>query len=378
MRKLVWPLFALALATFLGAGAHAVDFLSSGYGNDSYQSQLSYDSFNLSVRKRMETMRIGSVGQSFGTRRFNTASMFSSDEALAMAPSSRYDAGNNSYRRRQLDCVYYSGFTVWGDLYQTWSRQRDRGDDDGYKSRVFGPAVGFDWTSGPVTLGIATTYNWGKIKSRDFHHDRKTRTWGLEAYGQYNSDLFYVNATLGYGHTTFRSDRNISWNHSDRYSSNAVNLDGEFGWKFNFGGLQVTPHAGFRYFHDRRGSINEGGANFDIHASTRNYHTFELPLGVDVGYEINTGGMIFVPRARFGWTPELSRKRGGASGTYRVGGNTFRYSDNTARRNRHQFNVGLGLEAKITKTLSAHIDYNCNFRSRLYEHHWNLGMGFSF
>ncbi len=113
-----------------------------------------------------------------------------------------------------------------------------------------------------------------------------------------------------------------------------------------------------------RGDIDEGLGGF--RAGTDNYHVFEIPLGVNLAYEINGGGMVFVPRGRLAWIPEFDRVRSSAGGE--VG----------ARRSRHGFQFGLGLEGRFTETLSAHIDYNVNFRSRQYEHHWNLGMGFSF
>ncbi len=382
MNKYVRPLLALALATFCGAGAHALD--ASGYANDSLSTLINHDSFNLSVRKRMESLRIGSVGQSFGSLR--SAGLFSSDEAYALAPSSR-TGSYASARRRQLDCVYYSGVTIWADLYQTWARQRARGADDGYKHKVFGPAIGLDWTSGPFSIGIAGTYNWGKMRGINERNDRRTKQWGAEIYGQYNADLFYVNATIGYGHNTIRSRRNDfstgfplpgtgSREYGDKYSTNAVNLDAEFGWKFNWSGLQVVPHAGIRYFHDRRGNIDEGriGTNLAVQANSENYDVLEVPLGIDVGYEINTGGAIIVPRAKFGYALELARDRNEWSGTH----GSFASTETGARRSRNGFSAGLGIEAKFTKNLSAHVDYTAKFRSSQYEHHWNLGMGFSF
>ncbi len=376
MNYIVRPLLALALATLCGAGAHALDL--SSYGNDSLSTQINMDSFNMSVRKRMETLRIGSLGQSF-----KAAGLFASDEAYALAPSSRTGSYARASSRRQLDCVYYNGFTVWGDLYQTWARQRTRDGGDGYKHKVFGPAVGFDWTSGPFTIGLATTYSWGKMRSMSAANDRKTRQWGAEIYGQYNADLFYVNGTIGYAHNNIESsrgdDRTIVGDSAGAYgadySTNAVNLDAEFGWKFNWSGLQVVPHAGVRYFHDRRGGINEGGTGvFAIRASSENYDVLEIPLGVDIGYEINAGGAIIVPRAKFGYALELGRDHNewnGARGVSAAGGRG-------ARRSRNGFAAGLGIEAKITKNLSAHVEYNAKLRPNQYEHHWNLGMGFSF
>ncbi|MCC8189328.1 MAG: autotransporter outer membrane beta-barrel domain-containing protein, partial [Planctomycetes bacterium] len=164
----------------------------------------------------------------------------------------------------------------------------------------------------------------------------------------------------------------------DRYRTHSWNIDGEFGWKMNFGGFKVTPNIGLRYFHDRRGGVSESGSSYFIKSNTRNYHVLEMPVGVDLGYEINAGGAIIVPRIRGQWIPELSRKRGTWSGEYYDGTQYHSYSEDAARRNRNAFLIGLGLEAKITKALAAHVDYNVKFRSNNYEHHWNVGVGFTF
>lgn len=379
MKNLVRPLAALVVTVFVGGVAFAAT-VGSGFGNESHGAQIGYDSFNLSVKKRMEATRVGSVGRTF------SAAAFSSDGALAAAPSSRSETIYGS--RRQLDCVYYSGFTVWGDLYQTWAAQRTRGGDDGFKYRITGPALGFDWTNGQFTVGAATTYGWAKIKSREYNNDRKNRMWALTLYGQYDTQNFYVNATAGYAYNRytasgggfFTSPTAIGgMGYNDRYSGDAWNFNGEFGYKFHFGGFKVVPNVGLRYFHDRVGSFNENNSAFHLQGSPRSYHVLELPVGVNLSYEIAAGGSIIVPRLRAAWIPELARKRGGWSGTvYDSTGTSWGVGETTARRSRHSFQVGAGIEAKITKAISAHVDYTCNFRSKYYEHHWNLGLGFTF
>lgn len=396
MRKHVLAALALAIAFTAGldASAQAVDFsIRSGYANDTHASQIAYDSFNNSIKRRLESVRFGNI-----SRGFASAPILRSDDAYAMAPSSR-TSSYPSASRRQLDCVYYNGFTVWGDFYQTWASQSTKNGLPGYKYRATAPAVGLDWSSGNFTVGLATTYNWGKLKSKSISHSQNVRTWGLEAYAQYDAELFYVNATAGYGYNRFKGSRfddnpNIPGfpgqvSHSARYHSNAFNADAEFGMKFNFGGFQLTPHVGVRYFHDRRNKIEEsngvvGYNGYDIQADRKNYHVLELPVGVNVAYVFNMGGALIIPQFRFSWIPELARRRGNVSGTYNAydpvsgGYQSAAFSANSPKRGRNGFLLGGGIEAKITKSLSAHLDYNCNFRNNAYEHHWNLGVGFTF
>lgn len=378
MKKHFLAMVALTLALAVGGSARAQDNWT-GFSNDSYGAQLSFDSFDNAVKKRLELTRLG--GWSSGGLGFSAP--IQSGDAYAITPSSRTST-YESARRRQLDCVYYSGFTIWGDVYQNWSRQKTRNNSDGYRFRTFGPAVGFDWSSNGFTIGLATTYNWGKLKGREISHDRKVHTWGLDGYIQYDTERLYGNLTIGYGYNRFTSDRvdlddPITYSH--RYHTNSFNVAGEFGYKFNFGAFKVVPHVGLRYFHDRRGHVDEdasnaGWDNFTVHTGRQNYHVLELPIGVNLGYEFITNGLAFMPQVRLGWTPELARRRGQASGVWGDGITPFH--EDSPRRNRHGFNVGLGLEAKITRSLSASIDYDCKFRSGAYEHYWNLGVGFTF
>ncbi len=537
MKKVLGPIFAMSLAIFIGAGAGAVaeeaDYLivPSDYGNDSLGSQLSYDSFHQTIKRRMESLRLGSFGgMSFGGRApaparyggsygggyggayrppsysgpqiygpppqnygapqgynsptygspqnfgsynaqpnyggggqiysapsydsgfggggayegsgqntygndYNTqnsgfapnygngySSTFASDSAFA-APYYGGSSYSSDYRRRQLDCVYYSGFTVWGDLYATFGKQNSDGWEDGYSFRTVGPAIGFDWTNGPLSLGLATTYAWGKLDGSDFNHHRSIRTWGVEGYLQYNTDVFYVNGTLGYSHNKFDSDRQNSyaWNssayynnlgyyngyaNSASYSSNSFNVEAEFGWKFLVSGFNISPHAGFRYYHDNRGSFSENGSIWYngqepvgnenvLNMSSKSYHVFEMPLGVNVSYPItSSNGTFWIPRVGFAWIPTLSRSGSDANGAvvnpsdtavdpksfpYRYYDETLgAYSWNSKRRATQGFQLSVGLEARLTKSLTGHIDYDINFRSGAHEHYWKAGVGFTF
>ncbi len=395
MKKYVLPLLALALFAVTGsAQAGAPLTIATGYANDPYSAQIALDSFNYSVRKRFEAVRLGGF-----QRGVASAPLVRADEALASAPSSRSSSVSGVSSRRQLDCVYYNGFTIWGDAYAAWAGQSNK-DWLGYNFDTVGPALGFDWSNGAFTAGIATTYAWGKQKTKSISHKQDVDTWGVQGYFQYDCEKFYANATLGYGYNRYngtRVDSQAVWYpgmvaagvgaHSAKYHSNSFNVDAEFGMKFNFKGFLVTPHVGIRYFHDRRDAINEAGGIggfYNISAGRHNYQVLELPVGVNFGYVINAGGAVIVPQVKFAWIPELTRRRGNVSGWYNGADNAgvpvlgVGLNESAAKRARNGFLLGAGVEAKLTKSLSMHVDYNCNLRNNAYEHHLNLGAGFTF
>lgn len=373
MKKIWLAAIALTLVAGTSFTAMAVDF--TGYHSDAYAAQTAHDAFNTSVKQRLSIARFAT--QPYGSGM--AIAPLTSDSAYGQTPSSRYSS------RRQLDCVYYNGFTVWGDIYGAWARQRSKDHADGYKYRVGGPALGFDWTNGTITAGIASTYSWGKIQGKDAPNERKTRTLGVIGYGQWNSQLFYANATVSYGYNRFSGNNRWTslggasfYNTSSSYNSSSWDFAGEFGYKMRlFNCLRVTPNVGLRFFHDDRDGFTESGsAATALRVSGRNYHVLELPIGVDVGYEIVTSAATLIPHASFTWTPELSRKRGKTSLVHLDTGTAF--EERAARRGRNGFTIGGGLQAKFSDFITAHLDYNVELRDRKYEHRINAGLGFTF
>lgn len=430
MKKYLAAVTAVLLVSGLGMALE----LNVGNSTSNYAAQTAIGAFNTSVRGRMSAARVGDLFLAGFTSHGRYAPL-ASEQAYGAAPSTRATPraayGYNGSPRRQLECVYTSGFTVWGDVYGAWERQKAKSENVGYKYRVGGPAIGFDWTTGGLTLGLATTYSWGTMKDvggrivgdqaialagAQNKNNRDTRTWGLMAYGQYNARMWYANATLGYGRTRHKSSLGLGGTFArlpvggvsgtfgadadDKYGVNAWNADVEFGMKFRFGrGFLLSPSVGLQYFHSRRGKVDETGVlnyvitavnaagTYDIRmvSGARNYYSLELPVGVTFAYEIPAGSAIIVPQLRFAWIPELAREKGRASGTLYAterpgnwGTDVLPYTDHAARRSRHAFNIGAGVQAKLNQTVSLHLDYDVTLRSRYYNHNLNLGVGVTF
>ncbi|MDR1613316.1 MAG: autotransporter outer membrane beta-barrel domain-containing protein [Planctomycetota bacterium] len=423
MRKHLAALCAIAL---ISGSVMALDLdLDIGNSTSGYAAQTSMDAFNGSVRDRLSAVRIGDLFLTGYSSRGRYAPL-ASERAYGAAPSVRAATPRGAYGyegapRRQLECVYTSGFTAWGDVYGAWERQKAKGGGVGYKYRVGGPAIGFDWTSGGLTLGLATSYNWGTAKNVGGFdkNTRDTRTWGLMAYGQYNASRWYANATLGYGQTRFKSSVRDASSFTDRYFNEAPysgfytvdlgdryrnhswNADAEFGMKFRFGrGFLLSPSVGLQFFHTRRRGVDETGAlsletdsptqnkftgPVTLSSGARSYYSLQLPVGVSLAYEIAAGTALIVPQLRFAWIPELARSQGRASGdgvfiptaTFPPYP-TFNYSDHAARRNRNAFRIGTGVQAKLNQYLSLHLDYDATLRARYYNHNLNLGLGVTF
>ena len=348
MRKVLLLTMAIVLSCVCVAG-HAAE---TNFANDAFASQLTMDAFNKSVRYRMQVARFDFYG------------------GVKVPPAQSYVDGN-------LDGCPESAFTIWADGYTAWGKKKD---SDGYKFNVAGPALGFDWSNGPLTLGVAGTYAWGKMKDRETWHENKNRTWALTTYAQLNYERFYVNADLSYGRNRFKSTRKTFagvYTPDDpadaKYHSNAWNAEMEIGTRLNLCNFLIEPHIGVRYFHDRRGGFDENNTALPSnYYSKRNYHALEMPIGVDVGYEIAVCKTMLIPRLHFAYIPQFDRKAGTASA------DVAQVIRDSSSRARHGFELGAGLQAKVYRSLSAHVDYNVNMRSKAYEHTVTAGLGMSF
>ena len=348
MRKFTtWVMVGIFVAC--ASAAAAAD--ATNFANDAYASQLSMDAFNKSVKHRMQVARFGFYG------------------GVNAPPAQRY-AASSMYG----DCPT-SSFTVWADGYASWAKKKD---NNGYRYAVAGPALGFDWSNGPLTVGLATTYNWGKLKGREVSHDNKTRTFGVTAYAQYNYERFYVNAAVSYGRNRFKSNRyEVDGAFGDtgraKYHSNTWNAQMEVGTRLNICNFLIEPNVGLRYFHDRRNSFDE---TFDVAATNlygkRTYHTWEVPVGVDVAYEIGLFNAMLMPRLHFAWVPQFDRKHPTASRTVATA------LSERSRRTSHGWELGAGFQTKVFRGMSAHVDYTVNMRSKTYEHTLTAGLGMSF
>ena len=348
MRKYTLLVILFTLSCLAGRG-YAEE---TNFANDAFASQLTMDAFNQSVRHRMEVARFGFYGN------------------IQAPPAQNRVAANIQ------ECPV-SRFTVWTDGYTTWGKKKD---GDGYKINLGGPALGFEWSNGPLTVGVAGTHAWGKLKGRDVTHENKTRTWGVTTYAQWNYERFYVNAALSYGHNRFKSTRKTIagvYTPDDpgkaKYHSNAWNAEMEVGTRLNICNFLIEPNIGVRYFHDKRKSFTEQFNTQPANAySKRNYHALEMPLGVNVGYEVGFFNGMMIPRMHFAWVPQFDRKFGKAV----TGAPNFIHD--SSKRARHGFELGAGIQGKVFKGIDAHVDYNVNMRSKTYEHTLTAGLGWSF
>ncbi|MCC8116973.1 MAG: hypothetical protein LIP18_07485, partial [Planctomycetes bacterium] len=75
MRNLLRAVMALSLGCFIGTCAYGgtvpSNFVPSNFGSDSLGSQLSFDSFHNTIKKRLQAVRVGAISTSIPRRPVN-------------------------------------------------------------------------------------------------------------------------------------------------------------------------------------------------------------------------------------------------------------------------------------------------------------------
>ncbi len=348
MRKTL--IVALAIVAVSVSACRTASAATTNYANDGFIAQISMDAFNQSVKHRMQVARFAFYGD-------------------VSAPPEQYN-----YNAVDASCAPRT-INVWADGYGSWGKQKTT---DGYRFNVGGPALGIDWTNGPMTVGIAGTYNWGKAKARNMYHDRKTRTWALTAYAQWNYERFYVNAAVSYANNRYKSNRGDAASDGlarASYRSNSWNAAIELGTRLNICNFVIEPNIGFRYFNDRRKAFTENLlADTWVDYSRRNYRAMEMPVGVDLSYDISIFNTMIKPRLHAAWVPTFARREGKADGTIAGGGS---FADR-ATRGKHGWELGAGFQTKVFRGIFAHVDYTVVMHTKAYEHMLNAGLGWQF
>ena len=143
-----------------------------------------------------------------------------------------------------------------------------------------------------------------------------TGTWLGTVYAStYLASNLYLDAVVNFAKSSYNTTRHIVFQESgitvDRTATGAtggttrsggINL----GYDFSFGGLTVTPLAGYFYENARIDSFGEtGAAGLNLDFDKQNYRSATANLGMQANFAVNLPFGVLVPHARAEWLHEF-------------------------------------------------------------------------
>ena len=299
--------------------------------------------------------------------------------------------------------IFISGFQRFATLKH----------NDGYVQKVrYKPtagALGYQYVNGPLSLGASISFEQGdnKLSESESAYNRisdsrlktRERTVGFTLFGSYKTiggwygkgSLFlgFHNQKLKDGHIIEHTPLGYQTYGFDSGSSKSgTNFAGslEVGKVFDFGGLRLTPHAGYDYSRthkDRiRGNVYVNGVDYGrqelASIASQNYH--EFPLGVSLAKDFGFGDWLLTPSVDVTMITSVGNIKD-ENMNYRSG-----YASRTGSEWK-VYGVGAGhwggkitAGMKVIKSDRLTLDFNYAFegRKKYYDHRLSASLGFAF
>lgn len=253
---------------------------------------------------------------------------------------------------------------------------------DGYDFSAYGINLGYDWSCGDFTLGVAAAFTLGTITNSEIDTKNKIDAAHFAVYASSDpmEGLFY-DANLSYGWT---SNRSLSMEVAEgrgsregRFDTTAYGLGGNIGHSFDLAMAKLTPTFGFQWTRHTQDAYTETAYTVTPNwfaESTTDVVEIPLALRADTSWQLGTG-TVLSPELRAAYVirtgdDETTVTMGEAGGS----GYTLTGADGGGNRMR----IGAGLKANFTPTIDAFVDYNLEFGSGYRATTFNTGVGVSF
>nr|VFK59249.1 MAG: outer membrane autotransporter barrel domain-containing protein [Candidatus Kentron sp. TUN] len=321
-----------ASAASVGAGAKAVGAASS---------RLAY------LRSGVQHASVGQSG-------------FSSGDSAGMAPNS------------------------WIKTFGNWASQDDEGGVDGYDADTYGFAAGMDAeVYENVRAGVAFSYSNADIEGNGAGDSKvDVENYQVTFYGDYTTDMFYVEGMLGYAAGNNETSRQINAGTLNRtptaaYDSKQYMFSVGAGIPVDMGNdITVTPKGSVSWTHVSSDNYVEANAgNLGLKVNPDDIDSVVASIGAQIHTKIKQGKGHLVPSAYVGVNYDFADEDASASYSF-IGGTTTSIV-NGMENEEFSSNIGLGLEYEVDQW-SVGINYDGQFKSGYDSHAATLQARYKF
>lgn len=272
----------------------------------------------------------------------NDAAMLGATAAAGSVTMDTLSAFNDTVANRtSILTPRCDGVNVWADVYGSHNEAKKLMDGRGYKSDVYGGALGVDASANGFTVGAALTISTGDTDSTNTLVNSTTDSdfVGLSVYGSKAIGDFKVAADLGYLHGA--NDVSVKSFGINDFSADtdAFTLGFRGEYLIETGNFKVVPHIGLRYTYLTTDDFEAAyTTDFD------DMNVFQMPVGVTVAGNIGASGWNLTPSIDLSVVPAFGDKD--ADMTLGITGVGTKTAISTQIIDSNLFQMNLGLVAQ--------------------------------
>lgn len=309
---------ASEVAAAEAAADQVVSDASSVAGGVSDGASASVRSSSASIGARLASLRDGN--------------RFASNENAGLAAGDAFSNGN---------------FWVRGSA--TYIDQDEKDGIAGYEADGYTLTAGVDTlVADDVTLGVALSYGTTDVEGDSAaNSDTEIDSYGVQLYGNYDLDNYYVSGLLGYSNHDADVSQTVlgfTGRGTGDFDTDAYNVAVEVGTSYAVGeNSRIVPSVGFEYINLQGESftLNDSGSALSTTESIDDRDIFLGKLGAryEMEYAVDEG--ILLPELHAGLLYDFASEESKASRTYT--GSTVTITDQSADAEELAVNLGLGL-----------------------------------
>ncbi|OLF55715.1 autotransporter domain-containing protein [Pseudomonas chlororaphis] len=231
---------------------------------------------------------------------------------------------------------------VWLQALSSDADQDRRKGVDGYDANSHGIAVGADGKlNADTTLGLAYSYLDTDVKSSS---GNKTDVSGhaLTLYGDWTHDNFFVDASLMYGWNDNESKRYVAGTRAKGdYDSEMFGVNALAGYTLHLArNVLLEPQIGARYANVAIDAYREKGSSAALNVASQRYEVGEMGVGARLAAAFDLGQGSLEPEARVMAWHDFIGDRSGTTSTFVLGGTPFTTSGASPVRDSYETSLG--------------------------------------
>lgn len=260
---------------------------------------------------------------------------------------------------------------LWGEFLGGGAIRGSTADSDGYKTHLFGMAVGLDNRFTDAAMGgvaVSWVRAWSAGQDNSSGSTTTLDSYQLTLYGTYRIDRAFVDGQLGAGWNEFDQTRAINFLNrqaSAEYSGQQYVAKIKAGYDLSVGEALVTPMAGLSWSRAIFESYDEQGAGAaNLSVDGRGSNTVTQDLGGKVSWTIATAHGQYKPEVRAAWVHDYTNGPIATSGL--MGGQAF--VTTTPRTEPNGVRVGLATTFNGNDEVSLRAEYEGEMRPHYQSH----------